>query len=63
MHLDVQRCHQVYGLSFRTRSSVFELTTLGDLIRYAPNQVLSLHSADMAGMCTHCAHSIPSDSV
>ncbi|KAM4065027.1 cytochrome p450 [Hirsutella rhossiliensis] len=39
MHLDVQRCHQRYG----------------DLIRYAPNQVLSLHPPDMAAIYGHGA--------
>ncbi|KAI0476354.1 benzoate 4-monooxygenase cytochrome P450 [Xylariaceae sp. FL0804] len=37
MHLDIQRCHMKYG----------------DMIRYAPNQVLSLHPPDMVGIYGH----------
>ncbi|KAI1170282.1 benzoate 4-monooxygenase cytochrome P450 [Nemania sp. FL0916] len=37
MHLDIQKCHRKYG----------------DVIRYAPNQILTLYPADMSSLYGH----------
>jgi hypothetical protein len=56
MHLDIQRCHKKYGTSraeLLPKHDTVLRRFLGDLIRYAPNQVLSLHMPDMSALYGH----------
>jgi hypothetical protein len=53
MHTDVQKCHHQYGTVelLASLSHTSKLTPhIGDVIRYGPSQLLTLHQADLICM-------------